>query len=197
MIVVYIHGFRTSANAVKAGITRDFLSLTCPEVGFISPEYPDDLTKSYESLCTFTEETLKKDDEVCLSGSSMGGFLSLLLSIRYDLKTALINPCIYPAAWIVENGLEGAVLENYDTGNSFVIDDSVLSYVRKLEERLKEYRRDKTAVFLQSGDEVLDYRKSLEFFSDITCDVTEGGCHGYENFDKKLPEIMEFFSKKS
>ena len=45
----------------------------------------------------FDEFSLNKDENVYLIGSSLGGFYSLYLANKYDLKAVLINPAVNPA----------------------------------------------------------------------------------------------------
>ncbi len=192
MKIIYIHGFLSSSNAQKAQILRRELK-DIPNVDFQSLDYPDELELSVQSLSDAIKSDLDKGIKPCLIGSSLGGFLSVILSVRFDLKIALINPCLYPSKWIKEMGHIGQTLSNFDTGHTFTITPQSVAYVESLETELNLYKRDKTLVLLQSGDEVLDYRYALNFFKDIPVDVEEGGSHRYDNFDKKINKILEFF----
>lgn len=50
-----------------------------------------------------------------------------------------------------------------------------------------------TKVYLQTGDTVLDYTIARDFFTDCPVSIEEGGCHGYDNFDRIVPDIIDFF----
>lgn len=195
MKIIYVHGFLSSSNAQKAQILRRELK-KIKEIDFQSVDYPDDLEYSVDYLCKTIENELEKGEKPCLIGSSLGGFLSIILSVRYDLKIALINPCLYPSSWIKKMGYIGKSLTNFDTGESFVVRPEAVAYVELLEKELLRYRKDKTMVLLQTGDEVLDYRYALNFFKDIPVDVESGGSHRYDNFESKIDNILKFFEKK-
>ena len=195
MKIIYVHGFLSSSNAQKAQILRRELK-KIKEIDFQSVDYPDDLEYSVDYLCKTIENELEKGVKPCLIGSSLGGFLSIILSVRYDLKIALINPCLYPSSWIKKMGYIGKSLTNFDTGESFVVRPEAVSYVELLEKELLRYRKDKTLVLLQTGDEVLDYRYALNFFKDIPVDVENGGSHRYDNFESKIDNILKFFKNK-
>ncbi|WP_295365238.1 YqiA/YcfP family alpha/beta fold hydrolase [uncultured Succinivibrio sp.] len=195
MKIIYVHGFLSSSNAQKAQILRRELK-KIKEIDFQSVDYPDDLEYSVDYLCKTIENELEKGEKPCLIGSSLGGFLSIILSVRYDLKIALINPCLYPSSWIKKMGYIGKSLTNFDTGESFVVRPEAVSYVELLEKELLRYRKDKTLVLLQTGDEVLDYRYALNFFKDIPVDVENGGSHRYDNFESKIDNILKFFKNK-
>ena len=192
MKIIYIHGFLSSSKAQKAQILQRELQGK-PDIDFQSVDYPDDLEFSVESLSKIIEKDLSLGIKPFLIGSSLGGFLSMILSVRYDLKIALINPCLYPSEWIKKMGYIGKSLTNFDTGESFVVRPEAVAYVEELEKELVCYRKDKTMVLLQSGDEVLDYRYALNFFKDIEVDVESGGSHRYDNFENKIEKILEFF----
>lgn len=194
MKIIYIHGFLSSSNAQKAQILRRELK-GYKDIDFQSVDYPDDLEYSVDSLCKIIENDLEKGIRPVLIGSSLGGFLSIILSVRYDLKIALINPCLYPSTWIKKMGYIGKSLTNFDTGESFVVRPEAVAYVEELEKELVDYRKDKTMVLLQTGDEVLDYRYALEFFKDIPVDVENGGSHRYDNFESKIGRILKFFEE--
>lgn len=194
MKIIYIHGFLSSSNAQKAQILRRELK-GYKDIDFQSVDYPDDLEYSVDSLCKIIENDLEKGIRPVLIGSSLGGFLSIILSVRYDLKIALINPCLYPSTWIKKMGYIGKSLTNFDTGESFVVRPEAVAYVEELEKELVDYRKDKTMVLLQTGDEVLDYRYALEFFKDIPVDVENGGSHCYDNFESKIGRILKFFEE--
>ena len=195
MKIIYVHGFLSSSNAQKAQILRRELK-KIKDIDFQSVDYPDDLEYSVDYLCKTIENELEKGEKPCLIGSSLGGFLSIILSVRYDLKIALINPCLYPSSWIKKMGYIGKSLTNFDTGESFVVRPEAVAYVELLEKELLRYRKDKTMVLLQTGDEVLDYRYALNFFKDIPVDVENGGSHRYDNFESKIDNILKFFEKK-
>ncbi len=195
MKVVYIHGFKSGINAHKATLLKEALAGK-KDVTFEAWDYPDDLIYSVELLSLAVEEDLRKGIRPNLVGSSMGGFLSILLSYRYGLKVALINPCLYPGKFILDNNLIGQTLENFNSHKSFRVTADCYDYVKRYEPELRLYIPYKTMVFLQKGDEVLDYHYAEKMLSSASMDIAEGGCHGYDNFESCIPKIMDFFQKK-
>ncbi len=193
MKIFYLHGFQSSSNAIKAQILKKELA-PFDFVTYKALDFPDDLSKSFEYLKEFIKKE-QQDDEVCLIGSSLGGFLSLLLSIELKLKVALINPCLYPSEWVKKANVVGKELENFDTHEKFVIDTRAITYLQEKEKQLVQYDSSLVSVYLQTGDEVLDYKYALNFFDKIKVDVEQGGSHRYDNFESKIPKIISFFKK--
>ena len=197
MKIAYLHGFQSSSKARKATILKNELSSLYPDIEFVSLDFPDDIHKAVDVLSDFVKNELQKGTDLCLVGSSMGGFFSLVLQVKFDLKIALVNPCIYPLEFCIDHSLVNVQLENFDTHDKFVITQSDIEYLKELEEKIKEYKLKKTAVFLQTGDEVLDYTKAVAFFKDSYVNIENGGSHTYENFEKCIHAIVNFFRKES
>ncbi len=193
MKVVYIHGFQSSSKAKKAQILDEVISKNYPDISFEAPDFPDNIKLALSVLEKKVESWLEEDESVCLVGSSMGGFLSILLSIKYPVKIALINPCLNPQDFCIENKLVGQKLKNPDTQNEFVITDADAEYMTQKSLLMSSYRKNMTKVYLQTGDTVLDYTIARDFFTDCPVSIEEGGCHGYDNFDRIVPDIIDFF----
>ena len=195
MKIAYLHGFQSSSKARKATILKNELANQYPNIEFVSLDFPDDIHKAVDFLKGFVKNEIKKGTELYLVGSSMGGFFSLVLQIEFDLKIALVNPCIYPSEFCIEHSLINVLLENFDTHEKFKITNEDIEYLKELEQSIKEYNPKKTSVYLQTGDEVLDYKKAKLFFKDAFVNIESGGSHTYDNFEKCIKQIVEFFKE--
>mgnify|MGYP003323023264 FL=1 len=47
---------------------------------------------------------------------------------------------------------------------------------------------------VQSGDEVLDYKLAIKYFSGSKLDVTFGGNHSFEDFESHILKIQNFLN---
>ncbi|MGN0902446.1 MAG: YqiA/YcfP family alpha/beta fold hydrolase [Succinivibrio sp.] len=195
MRIAYIHGLQSGSNARKAVIFKKELQRLMPECDFVSLDFDDKFRQGIDDLDGFVKRSLEDGIKPFLVASSLGGFYALILSLRYSLKTALINPCIYPSLFIEKNHLLGVELENFYTHKKFVVTQEDLSLMKEAEETIRGYKAEDTLVFLQRGDEVLDYRIAEQFFKDACLNVEDGGSHTYDNFESKIPEILSFFKK--
>lgn len=168
------------------------------DIKFVSLDFSDNFKKAMEELDEQIKTLLNEDSNLCLCASSLGGFMAMLLSIRYDLKVALVNPCLYPVKFVRDNHYLGAVLKNFDTGHEFKIEESDLEYLESQEAKLPEFNLKNASVFLQAGDEVLDYTYALKFFMRGGVggfSLEDGGSHGYDDFEDEVGKIVEFFRK--
>ena len=100
---------------------------------------------------------------------------------------------LFRSDFCIENKLVGQKLKNPDTQNEFVITDADVEYMTQKSLLMSSYRKNMTKVYLQTGDTVLDYTIARDFFTDCPVSIEEGGCHGYDNFDRIVPDIIDFF----
>ena len=187
MLIAYVHGFLSGPQAKKATILKNYLATNHSEISFEAADFPDTPHEAITALDAFVKERMH--EPMALVGSSMGGFMSTVLQSRYGLKTVLINPCVHPQDYF--SNLIGPQ-HNDNTGTDFVLEPHMLTTLQALDRECLNFEASKTLVFLQSGDEVLDYRKSQAFYHGAQIYVEEGGCHAYSNFARICHLIVEF-----
>jgi len=182
-MIIYIHGFGSSGQGGKSKVFREyFKSINEP---FIAPSL------SYVprlAIKTLEELIESYSGEVQLIGSSLGGFYSMYLAKKYDLKAVMINPSIYPYK----------TLENYTGYAPNFYDESSFEWNTLHVEMLKEYdtevaHQDKFMLLLQKGDELLDYIEALEKLPNAQIVVEEGGNHSFDGIERHYESVREFF----
>ena len=120
--------------------------------------------------------------------------MSTLLSIKFRLKACLFNPCVHPQNFVAN--LLGKEQVNADTGHRFFLQNSLIDELSALDSYAQDnYAKDLLRIFLESGDEVLDYTEAQRFFSACPIDLTEGGAHRFMSFESKIEAVVDFFSK--
>lgn len=191
LTIAYIHGYLSSSGAIKAGILQRYLASAQPEIRFLAPDFSDVITEALPELEDLCRREMSRTT-LCLVGSSMGGFISTLLSIKFKLKACLFNPCIHPQDFVAP--LLGQEQLNPATGKRFYLKESLIEELVTLDNyAFKHYDPQLVRVYLESGDEVLDYTKALSFFSSCNPEVTEGGAHRFMSFEDKLEQVVQFF----
>ena len=100
------------------------------------------------------ERTLKPGD--CLIGSSLGGFYATYLAEKLSLKAVLINPAIDPHV-----GLRAYLgpQKNLHTGEPYELTEAHLREWEKL--YVPRITPQRYLLIVETGDEVLDYRKAV------------------------------------
>ena len=187
MNLLYLHGFNSSPQSLKARQTGEWLAACHPDIRFICPlmpPRPDGAIAAIEAATTGIDWT-----QTLVAGSSMGGFYATWAAEKFGCKALLINPAVRP--WLGREYLLGEQA-NFHTGEKHVMRqqdiDNFANYgVAAIS------RPENIWVLLQTGDEVLDYRQAVDFYRGCRVTVEEGGDHSFQNFERYLPEILRFW----
>jgi predicted esterase YcpF (UPF0227 family) len=184
-MLIYLHGFNSSPRSHKAQYLRQVLKerglekrFSCPAL----PHWPD------EALATVEGELAgHTPGSVTVVGSSLGGFYATCLAERYGLRAVLLNPAVDPhvglRAWLGPQ-------QNLHSGERYDL----------TEEHLRQWQRQYIAVlhperyllFVETGDEVLDYRTAVKRYRGATQVVVQGGDHTLASFPAQIPAILAF-----
>jgi uncharacterized protein len=125
--------------------------------------------------------------EVCFVGSSLGGFYATHLVEKYGGRAVLLNPAIDPHA-----GLRAYLgpQRNLHTGEPYELTEGHLAQWRRLyPERVTPHRY---LLIVETGDELLDYRKAVQRYAGAQQIIVEGGDHSLQSFPRHLPRILDF-----
>ena len=184
-MVIYIHGFGSSGEASKAKMLRAY----CQEnkIRFIAPSLPTIPDLAIKTLSELIE-SYQDNEPVHLMGSSLGGYYSLYLSDKYNLKAVLINPAIN-APETLKRAIGHGV--SYYDNSTYEWNESHLEMLESYE--IEEPNLDNLLVLLQKGDEVLDYEEAQDVLEGAKMVVEEGGNHSFEGLDRHLESIKRFF----
>ena len=123
----------------------------------------------------------------CLIGSSLGGFYATYLAEKHDLKAVLINPAIDPHV-----GLRAYLgpQKNLHTGEPYELTEAHLREWEKL--YVPRITPNRYLLIVETGDEVLDYRRAVERYAGARQIVIQGGDHSLQSFPQHLERILEF-----
>lgn len=193
--IIYVHGFNSSPGSFKALQLKAFVEQNQLDLQYHSPmlsHWPEKAMDALEDLL----EQIKADDQaagkitrILLVGSSLGGFYSTYLMARYPgLKAVLINPAVFPQELLPAYlGLN----ENLYTGEQYELTQDHMQQLRKL--HLAEPAcTQNIKVLLQTDDEVLDYRRSENYYRQADVQIIEGGDHGFQNFEQHFTTLLDF-----
>lgn len=186
-MVLYIHGFGGSGLGNKAQMFRQY----CKEnqIDFLAPSLSYVPQLAIQTLEEIIEYHLLKNQKVYLIGSSLGGFYSLYLSNKYNLKAALINPAVY-AHVRLEEALGEAL--NYHDLSHFQWNTTHLQMLKNI--YTPQHKDQKNLMLLvQKGDEVLDYKQAVDLLPNSLQIIEENGDHSFVNIESKFQAIFEFF----
>ena len=187
-IILYFHGFASSSKSDKVEILKKFFSNEITKAKIIAPDLSNNFSETISQIEKLIERYSKF--EICMMGSSLGGYYASYFATKLKAKAVLINPAIYP--------LEGFDIylgknENFSTGEEFYITDEDIKYLRTIS--YKKYKNQRnTLILLESNDEVLSYKNTCSYYYGSNIDITFGGDHSYISLSKKLNKIRYFLN---
>lgn len=187
-MLVYIHGFNSSALSYKAGLLRDHMAklglaqhYACPELA----HRPAQAMAQLETLLTGLDP-----GGVTLVGSSLGGFYATSLVERFGARAVLVNPAVRPYELLT--GCLGPQRNLY-TGAAYEFTTAHLDDLRALE--VGRISPDRYLLITATGDEVLDYRDGVERYAGCAQIIFEGGDHGFREFADYLDTVVAFWQR--
>ncbi|MDQ1363137.1 MAG: uncharacterized protein QG652_997 [Pseudomonadota bacterium] len=192
-MLLYIHGFNSSPASFKASLLKQYVEsrhrAECLHIPLLSC-VPD---KAMAQLVALVEPAVasrkqKPGKQVCLIGSSLGGYYATWLAEQYDCRAVLVNPAVRPYD-LLKNYLGNNV--NFYTGESYEITSEHIEQLRALEVA-RISKPDRYLLMLQTGDEVLDYKLAIEKYPAVPSIVEEGGGHEFIGFDRHLETVLAF-----
>jgi len=184
-MIVYLHGFNSSPQSAKA----QYLKRTLDERGlggeFVCPQLPH--RPNLAVAAAEAEIARLPREKITLVGSSLGGFYATWLSEKHAVRAVLINPAIDPHI-----GLRAYLghQQAFHGGESYEL----------TEEHLREWQAlfvarvhpERYLLLVETGDEVLDYRRAVRKYLGAKQIVVQGGDHSLASFPEHIPLIMKF-----
>ncbi|MFF7706324.1 YqiA/YcfP family alpha/beta fold hydrolase [Pseudomonas sp. NPDC007930] len=183
MGILYIHGLNSSPLSHKAQQLSQAMALLGLETQLQVPalhHHPRQAMAQLEAAL----DTL--GGKPLLVGSSLGGYYATHLAQRHGLPALLINPAVNPHRLF--DGYLGTQ-QNLYSGETWELTLDHITALAELEVP-PPAAGEQLQVWLQSGDETLDYRRAEQFYQGCAVDVQPGGDHGYQGFGQRLPELL-------
>jgi predicted esterase YcpF (UPF0227 family) len=185
-VVIYLHGFLSSPQSVKAQMTRKFVAQHYPKLTLVVPQIPNYPLEAIQVLESAIAEY--PDRDYVFIGSSMGGFLSTYLVEKYGGRAVLINPAVKPFELFAS--FLGPHTNPY-TGVDFILEQKHLLQLIELDTQTLN-APENYWVLLQTGDETLDYRLAEQKYRFSKLTIEQGVDHSFQGFDGFLADIFSF-----
>lgn len=182
--ILYLHGFNSSPESRKA----QQLMRACERLGVSERLRVPALHHHPRQAMTQCEAAIAELGRPLLVGSSLGGYYATFLAERHGLKALLINPAVRPYAMF--DGYLGPQ-QNLYSGETWQLTED---HVQALAELDVPPPSDgaRFQVWLQTGDETLDYRQAETFYRACALRIQAGGDHGFQGFAAQLPALFAF-----
>ena len=190
MLIVYLHGFRSSPRSAKAQAMVHAVASLPPDrrPTLVVPDLGHAPALAIAKVVEIIRRSRSGTDPLAFIGSSLGGYYATTLAERYDARAVLINPAVRPyddlAPYL-------GTQTNMYSGESFEVTEAHFEELRALAvPRIS--RPERYLLLVQSGDEVLDWRESVAHYGGAWQFVQGGGDHAFQGFDAQIPAILRF-----
>ena len=187
MVLMYLHGFRSTPESKKGQIMREAfsrrLSYRAPDLNVGPMAVQKILLQALEGI---------HPADLCLVGSSLGGFYATWLTEKIGCHAVLLNPATEP--WCVINDYLG-IQTIHNTDRTIDVKPQFADEARQM--HCETIHPDRYLVFLSTKDEVLDWRKAQKKYSSCRTILLPGNNHQIDNFEQCLPEIEKFLGQIS
>ena len=180
-MIVYLHGFKSSPQSHKAQVLGRYLAERGMGEEYACPALPPLASQALREA----EKLVSR--KTCFVGSSLGGFYATWLAEKHGLRAVLINPAIDPHI-----GLRACLgpQQNLHTGEPYELTEAHLREWEKL--YLPRITPGRYLLIVETGDEVLDYRRAVARYAGAEQIVVPGGDHSLQSFPRHLSRIVEF-----
>ena len=184
-MIVYLHGFNSSPQSHKARRMAEFMASLGLAAHYACPALPP---LAGEAIAV-VEALMAQHGAAprCFVGSSLGGFYATHLAEKHDARAVLLNPAIDPHL-----GLRAYLGEqaNLHSGEPYALTEAHLRAWEALQ--VPRPTPARYLLIVETGDEVLDYRKAVARYRGAEQIVVPGGDHSLQSFAQHLPRILEF-----
>jgi len=187
--ILYLHGFNSSPQSMKAELTKIYFFENYPGVSFFCPQLASSPEAIIEQLTSLIAAESDEESLWYFIGSSLGGYFSTYLSEKYQSKAVLVNPAVKPFELLTEYLGEQT---NPYTGEVYSIEPQSIKTLKNIEQKF--ISKNNYLVMVQTGDEVLDYQEAVDKYCNCQIIVQQGGDHSFIDYSKMLPKIAMFFN---
>ena len=187
--LLYLHGFRSSPDSVKARKMAEIVQKLHPNVTWWCPQLPASPRQAMALLQSGAAHWPL--DCTAIVGSSLGGFYAAWLARAWGCPAVLLNPAVHPARDLAQYIGEHPAW--HDPSQKVFFEAAFVQELLELEAQPLTSSPDaRTLAVIAQGDEVLDWREMLARHGGGQVHLIEGSDHALSDFDLYLPEILEF-----
>ena len=187
--LLYLHGFRSSPQSVKAKKMAALVAARYPDVTWWCPQLPP---SPRDAMALLTQGIAGwPHASMAVIGSSLGGFYATAVAERCGCKAVLLNPAVDPARDLSAYIGEQTTWQNPD--EHFFFEAHFVDELRALQAGPLATPQNYLAV-IAKGDEVLDWREMAARYAQANLRLLEGGDHALSDFDAHVPAILDFLN---
>ncbi len=194
--LLYLHGFRSSPQSMKAQKMAARVREQHPHVVWWCPQLPPSPRQAMEQVLQgisgWPRETM------AVAGSSLGGFYARWLALQTGCPALLLNPAVFPARDLLP--YIGEQTAWHDPAQTLVFEPG---FVDELQAQQADIERlaalhpatpERQFAIVAQGDEVLDWREMQAFCAGGQIRLLADSDHAISDFDQHIGAAMDFLA---
>lgn len=185
-MILYLHGFRSSPLSFKTSLLAQRMNALGRGDEYICPQLPAS-PRAAIALAIDIAESVEPQD-LCLIGSSLGGYYATWLAEKIGCRAVLLNPAVHAARDLLS---QVGVKTQYHTNQPF---EFKTEYIAELEALSVGTITQAQRYFLiaAKGDELLDWREMVAHFPQARQHLIDGSDHGMSDFSDYADQVLAF-----
>jgi predicted esterase YcpF (UPF0227 family) len=186
--LLYLHGFRSSPQSMKARLVAERVARQHPGVHWWCPQLPPSPREAMDMVMRGIDPWPR--DTMAVIGSSLGGFYATYVAAMTRCPAVLLNPAVDPARDLAR--YIGDQTAWHDPTQHFYFQPAFIEELRTLEVG-PVTRPERIFAIVAKGDEVLDWREMSARYPGSRVRLLEGGDHALSDFETKhLVDVLRF-----
>jgi len=192
MMLLYLHGFRSSPESSKAQMLAQCMQDRAQLDRWSCPSLPASPANAL-ALCKELAQDLMtrhhaKPSELTVIGSSLGGFYAVSLAEQLGCRAVALNPAVFAPRDLASQVGEH---EQYHSDEPFIF---LPEYVDELQDMAVTQitQPERYLLIAATGDEVLDWQEMHTFFKGAQQIIVEGDNHGLSSFTDHIDTVLQF-----
>lgn len=186
--LLYLHGFRSSPQSMKAQKVAQRVALQHPGVVWWCPQLAISPAEAAAQIAHGTADWPAAG--MAVVGSSLGGFYATWLAARRNCKAVLLNPAVFPARDLAR--YIGEQTAWHDPEARFFFQPSFVDELKALDADTPPSTPSDVLAIIAKDDEVLDWREMAARHAGARLQVLEGSDHALSNFDDLIDGVFDF-----
>jgi len=185
-MILYLHGFRSSPLSFKARLLGERMTALGMADQYLCPQLPASPKAAMELARNLIKDV--SSDELCLVGSSLGGYYANWLAEQTGCRAVLLNPAVKPPR----------DLEKYVGVTTAYHSDEVFEFKVEYIDELRALSVEKIThperyfLIAATGDEVLDYSEMTQHYAGAKQHVIAGSDHSISEFADYADSVLTF-----
>ena len=183
--LLYLHGFRSSPNSMKAVKVGERVQRDHPAVHWWCPQLPPSPREAVELIQRGIANWPRKS--MAVVGSSLGGFYATRVALDTGCRAVLLNPAVDPARDLAKYIGEQTAWHNPE--EHFYFRPEYVDELRDLAGGTLPHPERVMAV-IAKGDEVLDWHEMVGRYPGVHLKLLEDSDHAISDFDDHMDEVF-------